>query len=126
MDDPAPTGADRQVCTSLMAALPPRVLEQDRRTVQPGTFSAGWGKPVITLRCGVAKPPALTDASPCFGVNGVGWFAEKTSGGYLFTTIGRRTYVEVGVPAAYAPEGDALVDVAAAVSAHDPQVKKCV
>ena len=109
-----------------MAALPKTVLDQDRRKVSPGKYSAAWGKPVITLRCGVSKPPRLTDASPCFGVNGVGWFAEKTSGGYLFTTIGRRTYVEVGVPAAYAPEANALVDVAAAVTAADPMVKKCI
>lgn len=108
-----------------MAALPDRVLELDRRKVEPGVFSAAWGKPVITLRCGVTKPPKLTDASPCFGVNGVGWFAEETTGGYLFTTIGRRAYVEVGVPSAYAPEGNALVDVAGAVNANNPVVTPC-
>jgi hypothetical protein len=126
VDDPMPAGSDRSTCLQLMAALPTRVLDRERRKVEPGAFSAAWGKPVITLRCGVPKPPRLTDASPCFGVNGVGWFAEQTTGGYLFTTIGRQTYVEVGVPAEYAPEGNALVDVAAAVSAHDPVVKPCV
>lgn len=109
-----------------MAAVPQRVLEAERRTVTPGQFSAGWGKPVITLRCGVAKPAALTAASSCFGVNGVGWYPEQTSGGYRFTTIGRQTYVEVGVPSAYAPEASALVDLAAAVAGHDPLVKQCV
>ncbi len=109
-----------------MGDLPVRVLDLDRRTVQPGRFSAAWGKPVVTLRCGVAKPAALNDASQCFEVNGVGWFAEQAKGGYLFTTIGRTAYVEVGVPSEYAPEGNALVDVAAAVSAHDPLVKPCV
>lgn len=123
--DPAPTGTDRSTCLQLMAALPPHVLGLDRRQVRPGVFSAGWGRPVITLRCGVSKPPRLNRASPCFGVNGVGWFAEETAGGYLFTTIGRQTYVEVGVPTAYAPEGNALVDVAAAVKAHDPLRQPC-
>ena len=109
-----------------MAALPDTVLEQDRRTVEPGRLSAAWGQPVITLRCGVPQPPDLNQASECFEVNGVGWFAEEGEGGALFTTIGRQTYVEVGVPSEYAPEGNALVDVAAAVSEHNPLVKACV
>jgi hypothetical protein len=123
--DPAPTETDRSVCTQLMAALPRRVLDQDRRTVEPGRFSAAWGKPVITLRCGVTKPPSLNQTSQCFEVNGVGWFAEPAKGGYLFTTIGRKAFVEVGVPGKYAPEANALVDLAAAVTAHDPLEKAC-
>ena len=91
------------------------MLDQPRRTVEPGTLSAAWGDPTITLKCGVEKPPGLGDASECFEVNGVGWFAEEAEGGYLFTTIGRSAYVQVGVPTEYAPEANALVDVAEAV-----------
>lgn len=108
-----------------MTSLPSRVHDQKRRTVSPGKFSAAWGQPPITLRCGVAKPVTLTNTSPCFGVDGVGWFAEQTSAGYRFTTIGRRTYVEVGVPSSYAPEADALVDVAAPLTRSDPLVRSC-
>jgi hypothetical protein len=102
------------------------VLENERRKAVPGRFSATWGDPPITLRCGVEKPPKLTATSECFEVNGVGWFAEQTASGYLFTTIGRTTYVEVGVPSDYAPEANALVDLAAAVSEHDPSLKPCI
>ena len=98
-----------------MAGLPATVVDQPRRTVEPGALSAAWGSPTITLQCGVEKPPRLGDASECFKVNRVGWFAEEAEGGYLFTTIGRPVYVEVGVPTEYAPEANALVDVAAAV-----------
>ena len=126
LPDPSPAASDLATCVRLMSALPDRVLDAERRFVTPGQLSAAWGKPVITLRCGVVKPPSLGDASQCFEVNGVGWFAEQGTGGYLFTTIGRSTYVEVGVPSAYAPEANALVDLAAAVSANDPLVKPCV
>jgi len=97
-----------------MADLPATVLDEKRRAVDPGVLSAAWGDPTITLRCGVAKPPTLGATSACFEVNGVGWFAEQATGGYLFTAVGRSVYVEVGVPSAYAPEANALVDVAAA------------
>ena len=124
--DPAPSGRSEQVCTALMADLPVTVLDGQRRKVEPGRRSAAWGDPAITLRCGVEKPPKLTAASPCYEVNGVGWFAEEASGGYLFTTIGRTTFVEVGVPSEYAPEANALVDLAATVSRHDPLLKPCL
>lgn len=124
--DPAPTGQSEQVCAALMADLPITVLDGKRRKVEPGRHSAAWGDPAITLRCGVEKPPKLSAGSPCYEVNGVGWFAEEASGGYLFTTIGRTAYVEVGVPSEYAPEANALVDLAATVSSHDPAVKPCL
>jgi len=88
-------------------------------------LTAAWGDPPITLRCGVGAPPGLTPESECLEVNGVGWFSEDADGGTLYTTIGREVLVELGVPEDYAPEASALVDVAAAVSAHDPLLKPC-
>ncbi len=108
-----------------MADLPSSVLAENRRTVQPGAFSAAWGRPPIVLRCGVDKPAALQPSSQCFEVNGVGWLAEEADGGYLFTTIGRAAYVELAVPTEYAPEASALTAVAATITAHDPVVQPC-
>jgi hypothetical protein len=125
MTDPEPSAAVRQACAAVMATLPATVLDQPRRTVEPGVLSAAWGDPTITLRCGVAKPPGLGDASECFEVNGVGWFAEEAEGGFLFTTIGRPAYVQLGVPTEYAPEANALVDVAEAVK-KIPVDRPCV
>ena len=113
--DPEPSAAVAAQCAAVMAALPATVLDQQRRTVEPGVLSAAWGDPTITLKCGVDKPPGLGPESECFEVNGVGWFAEEAEGGYLFTTIGRAAFVQMGVPTDYAPEANALVDVAAAV-----------
>jgi hypothetical protein len=114
-----------QICTALMPNLPGDVLDGKRRKVTPGRFVAAWGNPPISLRCGVDKPPGLTAASECLEVNGVGWYAEQAATGYLFTTIGRTAYVEVGVPSHYRPEANALVDLAAVVSAHDPLTQPC-
>ena len=125
VDDPAPDEAGVAVCTAVMADLPEQVLDQGRRTVEPGRFSAAWGKPAIVLRCGVAAPPTLTPTSECLEVNGVGWFGEEATGGMIFTTIGRAAYVEVLVPSQYQLGSGALVDVGAAVSAHDPVVSPC-
>ncbi len=125
MTDPSPSAGVRQQCAAVMADLPETVLDQPRRTVEPGALSAAWGDPTITLKCGVDKPPGLGDASECFEVNGVGWFAEQAEGGYLFTTIGRSAYVQVGVPTRYAPEATALVDVAEAVQ-KVPLERPCV
>lgn len=123
--DPTPSPAVAEQCATVMAALPDTVLDEPRRPAEPGHLSAAWGDPTITLKCGVDKPPGLGSESECFEVNGVGWFAEEAEGGYLFTSIGRPAFVQVGVPTAYAPEANALVDIAAAVQ-KIPVEQPCV
>jgi hypothetical protein len=53
-------------------------------------------------------------------VNGVSWLIQKLDDGYRFTTTGRKTFVEVTVPAKYAPEVNPLTDLAAAVKRSVP------
>ncbi len=125
VSDPTPDAAGAAVCAGVVAALPEQVLDQDRRTVEPGVYSAAWGKPAIVLRCGVPAPPTLTRSSECLEINDVGWFSEDATGGKIFTTIGRAAYVEVSVPSQYPLGTGALVDVETAVSAHDPEVTPC-
>jgi hypothetical protein len=83
-------------------------------------FLIRFPTPPLTLRCGVPRPPGPRATSQRFEVNGVGWFAEPAQGGYLFTTIGRPAYVEVSVPSHYAPEAQALVDLATPINTYDP------
>ena len=123
--DPTPDPATAAVCTSLMADLPKTVLDQDRRTVEPGRYSAAWGKPAIVLRCGVTAPPTLEPTSECLEIDGVGWFGEEATGGMIFTTIGRAAFVEVSVPTRYPLGSGALVDVGGAVTAHDRVITPC-
>jgi hypothetical protein len=50
----------------------------------------------------------------------VAWQPIRTADGYVFTTVGRQVYVELRVPAEYAPEGNPLVDLAAPVQKAVP------
>lgn len=127
MNSPSPTTKMAQRCRPLVADLPGEVDGQPQRMVEPSSpFTAAWGDPAITVACGVAKPSGLKPASKCWEVNGVGWYAQKRTDDYRFTTIGRRGYVRVTVPDKYSPQADALTDVAAAIKKHDPRIKKCV
>jgi hypothetical protein len=123
--DQYPTEAGTSVdCQGLLADTPRTVAGQDARDVTDHVASA-WGDPPIILRCGVEKPTGLKPTSPCFPVSDVGWFAEKTPDGYLFTSIGRRFYVSVEVPKEYDPAADALADLAETIGRHDPEVQAC-
>ncbi len=123
--EPTPDAAVAQVCGDVMGALPAKVLDQARRSVEPGVLTAAWGRPAIVLRCGVDAPPGLSEDSECLEVNGVGWYAEEAQNGMIFTTIGRPAFVEVAVPSTYAPESGALADLGGTVAAHDPVTTPC-
>ena len=112
-------------CKALLADVPRTVADQERLDV-PGRVAAAWGDPAIVLRCGVEKPDALTPTSRCFEVNEVGWLAETTADGYLFTTIGRAFHVSAEVPKTYDPAADALADLASTVKKHDPERDPCL
>lgn len=123
--EPEVNDRTRQVCTDLIAALPRAVLDNPHRETT-GTLSAAWGSPPITLVCGIPRPAATITDTRCFEVDGVGWHAEEGEGGWLFTTIGREVHVQLGVPVEYAPEAEALVDVATAINQHDPVHTPCL
>lgn len=109
----APVESAGPACAALTAALPDRLSGQERRTVQPESDStAAWGDPPIVLRCAVPTPPTLRPDSSLTQINGIDWFAEERSRGYVFTTVGRTPSVELTVPDAYAPEGNILAELA--------------
>lgn len=122
---PAPSdSAATTACSQLIGNLPSSILNAVRRkTDPPSTTTAAWGDPPITLRCGVARPESFTPTSTLITVNGVDWLPQQRSAGYVFTTTGRVTYVEVAVPNAYAPETDALTELAKPISESVPTVR---
>jgi hypothetical protein len=124
--NPAPEVA--AACTPLVKALPDKVLDGGRRkTDPPSALTTAYGDPPIEVTCGVAPPAGIAKAqSQCFEVNGVGWFAQNVTNGVIFTTIGRKVYLEVAVPNKYAPEANALTDVSDAVKAHNPLITPCI
>jgi hypothetical protein len=125
---PAPSAQAARMCGALHDALPKKVDGLSERSLRPvSDLTAGWGDPTVVLRCGVPRPEMLTPGSTTYNptadaveVNGVSWLIEKTDDGYRFTTTGRRTFVEVTVPAKYAPEVDPLTDLGRAVARTIP------
>jgi hypothetical protein len=83
-------------------------------------LTTAWGSPAIALRCGVPRPAAMRPASELVTVNGVSWFPQPPDRPVTFTAVGRRAYVEVTVPAKYAPPGDVLIELTAAIKAALP------
>ena len=114
------------LCDMLVADLPIEVAGQDRREVAQGVPAGAWGEVPVILRCGVPEPDDLEPTSPCYEVEGVGWFEEETAGGRVFTTIGRAANVSVEVPAPVQPAADVLVDLGEAVAKHVPVEQPCV
>lgn len=121
---PNPADEVAQVCESVHAALPADLAGEPERATDPESgLTASWGSPAITLRCGVGQPDAYEPTAQLVTVNGVDWFPEEREDGYVFTTWGRVLYVEVMVPDAYTPEGNALVDLAPAIKQNVPKIK---
>jgi hypothetical protein len=116
-----PSPAASAPCSALVDALPHTLHGQSARPTDPDSaWTAAWGDPPITLRCGVARPPQLTPTSDTVEVDGVAWLPIQLTHGYRFVTTGRLAYVEVDVPDAYAPEVNVLVDLAGPVSGAVP------
>ncbi|NJQ04520.1 DUF3515 domain-containing protein [Streptomyces lonarensis] len=128
VEDPQPDGEAAEVCEAVVAALPATVEGEEARDVAgPARFTAAWGDPAIVLRCGAERPAVLTPGSDTYRptadavmVDDVSWLLEESDGGHRFTTTERTVFVEVDVPDSYAPEVNALVDVAEALHEHLP------
>ena len=118
---PAPGPATVRLCGTLHDRLPAKVHDQSRRATRPESgLTMAWGSPAIALRCGVPRPAAMRQASELVTVNGISWFPQPQNRPVTFTAVGRLAYVEVTVPASYAPQGDVLVELTAAIKAALP------
>ncbi len=84
--------------------------------------TAAWGSPAVVLRCGVWEPAGLGDTSQLIEVDGVDWFLVERPATYVFTTVGRRPFVQVRVPSSVdrSSATGPLVDLAKAVKAALP------
>lgn len=116
---PGPVAAG--LCRALHDRLPRELHGLSRRstTVTSPTVMA-WGSPAIVVRCGVPRPAQLHPTSDLEVVNGVSWLPVPTDRPVTFTAVGRRAYVEVTVPAKYAPAGDVLIELTGPITATIP------
>ncbi|NLU75040.1 DUF3515 domain-containing protein [Streptomyces sp. HNM0575] len=126
---PSPSGEAARTCRSLHDRLPGRLDGQQRITLDPASkYTAAWGDPAIEMRCGVPRPEKLSPGSEHYNptaeaaeVNGVSWLLEQRDDGYRFTTTDRAANVELSVPKDYAPEVNALTDLAKPIRATVPR-----
>ncbi|MFH8726740.1 DUF3515 domain-containing protein [Streptomyces termitum] len=120
---PDPPAAEAALCRALARELPDTVAGQERSDPSPDSeLTAGWGDGAIVLRCGVPRPEKMSDPqSQGIDANGVNWMLERPEGsGPRFTSVYRKTYVEVSLDARYANDAGPLVDLAAPVARAIP------
>jgi hypothetical protein len=116
-----PQPAPNAECAATVSALPSELDGLDRRTVEPESeYTAAFGRPAVTMVCGVPRPEALRDSSPLIVIDGVDWFAEELTAGTRFTTVGRVASLQVDVPDEYEPAADLLVPLAPVILAGLP------
>ncbi|MQY03078.1 DUF3515 domain-containing protein [Actinomadura macrotermitis] len=116
---PRPDAATARLCAGLR--LPEKVHGQSRRDTEPeSALTAAWGSPAIALRCGVPRPAALRPTDQLQQINGVSWFGQPADQPVTWTAMARQAYVEVTIPAKYAPPGDVLIELGEAIKSSIP------
>ncbi|MGW2638001.1 DUF3515 domain-containing protein [Streptomyces sp. NPDC001348] len=132
---PSPDAKTAELCRSLHRVLPKKLDGRSRNDPEPrSAYTAGWGSPAIILRCGVTRPPKMTDPDVAKGddphaltggVNGVDWLMEiEGDGTYRLTTANREAYVELVLPKKSAGQDQSaavLTGIAAAVKKAIPE-----
>jgi hypothetical protein len=119
VDPPSPPADQAAACAEFVAALP-AVLETvgERREVAPDSpFTAAYGDPAASVRCGVPAPAGLSDTSVLVTVDGIDWFPDELTAGWVMTTVGLLARVEIVVPDAQGPAPSVAADLAPAITA---------
>jgi hypothetical protein len=105
-------------CAQVQAALPLQLNGANPRIVHE-VQAVAWGEPAVVLRCGVARPSALTAGSTAetTPINGIEWLVDAQAKQIVYTVIDRSVYVEVTLPAGADPNADVPVLSAAIAKA---------
>ncbi|MFB7279714.1 DUF3515 domain-containing protein [Streptomyces hydrogenans] len=120
---PTPPAAEAALCRALAKELPDTVAGQERSDPSPDSeLTAGWGDGAIVLRCGVPRPEKMSDPQArAVSAENVRWMLEQPeTGGPRFTSVYRKTYVEIALDERYAHDIAPLVDLAAPVDRAVP------
>lgn len=119
---PEPSPPAEAGCARFTAALPDSLSTVGaRRAVEPDSpLTAAFGDPPVALRCGVPRPDALSATSDLVTVEGIDWFPEELTGGWLLTTVGRTADIEITVPSELGPAPSVAADLAPTIVATIP------
>jgi hypothetical protein len=101
---PAPH-ADEPSCTTLVSAVPADLMSNGKQlaprtlaTPAPkATVAWGDGDPIV-LRCGLDRPPELTQTAQLRVVNGVQWLQLSEDGSATWYVVDRDVYIALTIP----------------------------
>lgn len=111
-------GRQTEVCRGLLARMPEKVRDRQRRQVTAGPDqNAAFGDPAITLACGGETPP-LAQTDFVYHLSGVCWLPD--SAGTRWTTVDREVPVVVVVPMGYDSPGQWVTAFSGAISSAIP------
>jgi hypothetical protein len=133
VEEPDLSAQERAACEELVAVLPDRVADLQRREVEPAdAVAAAWGDPAIVLVCGVGAPEDYDPANGCTTVNGIDWYipmSQLESNGeqdLTMTTIERDVAVQVHMPGEHWPPAAPLADLSESVASQTRATGRCV
>ncbi|MDT8915626.1 DUF3515 domain-containing protein [Amycolatopsis sp. PS_44_ISF1] len=101
---PAPH-ADEQPCTTLVSALPASLTSNGEQLARralaapsPKATVAWGGGDAVVLRCGLDRPPELTQTAQLRVVNGVQWLQLSEDGSATWYVVDRDVYLALTIP----------------------------
>jgi hypothetical protein len=111
-------GRQSDVCRALLARMPDKVRDRQRRQVTAGAEqNAAFGDPAITLACG-GETPQLPATEFVYNLSGVCWMADTA--GTKWTTVDREVPIVVNVPKDYDSAGQWVTAFSGAISSTVP------
>jgi len=111
-------GRQTEVCRTLLARMPDRVRDRQRRQVTAGQEqNAAFGDPAIKLACG-GEAPSLAQTDFVYRLSGVCWLPD--SAGTRWVTVDREVPIVIEVPAGYDSPGQWVTAFSGAISAAVP------
>jgi hypothetical protein len=120
---PAASLAGRQadLCRDLVARLPAKVRQLNRRPVTRGSQqNAAYGDPALTVSCAGGTRPDVAATETVYPISGVCWYARTRPEGTVWTTLDREVPVMVAVPARYSAPGQWVAAFSAPVASAVP------
>ncbi|WP_236540365.1 DUF3515 domain-containing protein [Spiractinospora alimapuensis] len=118
---PDPEGEAAEVCAELVDDLPDVLLDESRVEAEPTSdYTAAWGDPVISVRCGVPRPETLRADSELIAITDVAWLPQPVDHPSMYTAVGHTAYVEVSVPPSYGPPAGALLPISSLIASTIP------
>jgi hypothetical protein len=93
-------------CASLIAALPVSLTSGSARLSRlpmaapapPATAAWGDADDPVVLRCGLARPPELTETSALREISGVKWLPLSADGRSTWYVVDRKVFIALTVP----------------------------